>query len=65
MKRSEMAEKLATFLNDSYYDEIPWGAVDGELILKMLEKAGMLPPYDSNRKFRNNDRLDCCKWEEE
>ena len=44
MKRSDMIEKIKVFMNNSYEDEIPWGAVDGEIILEMIEKAGMLPP---------------------
>jgi len=66
MKRSEMIEVIREYLQMREEENMHRDNIDAaEYILGSIETFGMLPPYDDRRKFRNNDRMDCCKWEDE
>ena len=62
MKRSEMLQVILPYV----HTDSPKGELyTAKKLLHKLEDAGMLPPYDDNRKFRLTDNMACCKWEAE
>jgi hypothetical protein len=64
MKRSEMVQILIDAVYKAAFDEISLSKDEASDILKRLEKAGMIPPLEPDRRVEDCD-LGLPEWEDE
>lgn len=62
MKRSEMIKLISNvILHDS--TEFSLTAKEADVLLKAIEQAGMLPPYNENSQYYSRADADGYEWE--
>ena len=69
MKRSEMVAKIIDALDHYVCDEYDWVPEASSIVLKIIEEAGMLPPYepleDHVGQLAGYETIYGCTWDKD